>query len=135
MPIFVISQQSVDKAPKHKMVKKFLRKAITDSQNKLQKARNFECVFGYRMMMMFIGWFMQALCYIPDMPMFPNLVKFAIGNVLWGWSMLPRLLENMPNLEHITFLHVSLFVPRTFFMNITLHILILLALVVFGYAF
>ncbi|PWA81030.1 F-box/RNI-like superfamily protein [Artemisia annua] len=55
---------------------------------------------------------LMALCYIPDMPVFPNLVKFAIGNVLWGWSTLPRLLENMPNLEHITFLHGLLPFPH-----------------------
>lgn len=52
-------------------------------------------------------WFMQALnnFFEFDMPLFPNLVKLVIGH---GWSYLGNFLNNMPNLEHITFLDVSL---------------------------
>ncbi|GKD07033.1 F-box/RNI-like/FBD-like domains-containing protein, partial [Tanacetum coccineum] len=37
-----------------------------------------------------------------NLPMFPNLVRLVTG---WGLNMLPLLLNNMPNLEHITFLY------------------------------
>ncbi|GJV01204.1 integrase, catalytic region, zinc finger, CCHC-type containing protein [Tanacetum coccineum] len=37
-----------------------------------------------------------------NLPMFPNLVRLVTG---WGLNMLPVLLNNMPNLEHITFLY------------------------------
>ncbi|KAJ0624501.1 putative F-box domain, FBD domain, leucine-rich repeat domain superfamily [Helianthus annuus] len=40
-----------------------------------------------------------------DMPVFPNLVEFAIGlDVFCSWSMLPTFFNKMPNVEHITFL-------------------------------
>ncbi|KAI3826228.1 hypothetical protein L1987_00273 [Smallanthus sonchifolius] len=39
-----------------------------------------------------------------NMPVFPNLVKFVMGiEFIRGWSILPILFNNMPNLEHITF--------------------------------
>lgn len=37
-----------------------------------------------------------------NLPMFPNLVRLVTG---WGLNMLPVLLNNMPNLESITFLY------------------------------
>lgn len=37
-----------------------------------------------------------------NLPMFPNLVRLVTG---WGLNMLPVLLNNMPNLEHITLLY------------------------------
>ncbi|GKB77684.1 F-box/RNI-like/FBD-like domains-containing protein [Tanacetum coccineum] len=39
-----------------------------------------------------------------NLPMFPNLVRLVTG---WGLNMLPVLLNNMPNLEHITFLYLD----------------------------
>ncbi|KAI3683758.1 hypothetical protein L1987_84273 [Smallanthus sonchifolius] len=48
-----------------------------------------------------------------NMPMFPNLVKFVIGiEINRGWSILPILFNNMPNLEHITFSDGFLPFPR-----------------------
>ncbi|XP_076960794.1 putative F-box/FBD/LRR-repeat protein At3g59240 [Bidens hawaiensis] len=47
-----------------------------------------------------------------NIPTFPKLVKFVIGiKATLGWRILPFLLNNMPNLEHITFSDV--FVPCT----------------------
>ncbi|KAL7618009.1 hypothetical protein Lser_V15G02146 [Lactuca serriola] len=47
----------------------------------------------------------RDLAYNINIPVFTNLVKFAIGlDRTWGWYLLPRFFENMPNLEHITFL-------------------------------
>ncbi|MFS7908603.1 hypothetical protein Hanom_Chr01g00085081 [Helianthus anomalus] len=56
-------------------------------------------------------WFTQAFNRIHDinMPVFPNLIDFFIGlDVFRGWSMLPTFFNKMPNLEHITFLDVSI---------------------------
>lgn len=68
-------------------------------------------------------WFMQALnnFFEFDMPLFPNLVKLVIGvGSFYLWTFLVwGLLINMPNLEHITFLDVSLCFPRTFFKKLT----------------
>ncbi|KAI3683757.1 hypothetical protein L1987_84272 [Smallanthus sonchifolius] len=58
---------------------------------------------------------LMALSYVYglNMPMFPNLVKFVVGiDVVWGWNILPTLLDNMPNLEHITFADGLLPFPR-----------------------
>ncbi|KAJ9559031.1 hypothetical protein OSB04_013645 [Centaurea solstitialis] len=49
---------------------------------------------------------LMALSYVHNLniPRFANLVKFVVGiDCLWGWNLLPTLLHNMPNLEHITF--------------------------------
>lgn len=49
---------------------------------------------------------LMALSYVHNLhiPTFVNLVKFVVGiDCLWGWNLLPTLLHNMPNLEHITF--------------------------------
>ncbi|XP_071719326.1 putative F-box/FBD/LRR-repeat protein At5g52460 [Rutidosis leptorrhynchoides] len=49
------------------------------------------------------------------MPLFPNLVKLLIGiNGPWEWDFLMVLLNNMPNLEHITFTHGLLCVDKIF---------------------
>ncbi|XP_024982641.1 F-box/LRR-repeat protein At3g59190-like isoform X1 [Cynara cardunculus var. scolymus] len=49
---------------------------------------------------------LMALSYVHNLniPTFANLIKFVVGiDCLWGWNLLPTLLHNMPNLEHITF--------------------------------
>ena len=60
-----------------------------------------------------IVWFMQNLTgtrvYNYNLPVFPNLVKLEIGmDSIWNPSWLLSLLNNMPNLEHITLSEVSL---------------------------
>ncbi|KAK1411847.1 hypothetical protein QVD17_32644 [Tagetes erecta] len=58
---------------------------------------------------------LMALSYVYglNMPVFPNLVKFVVGiDVIWGWNILPALLDSMPNLEHITFADGLLPFPR-----------------------
>ncbi|XP_076902604.1 F-box/LRR-repeat protein At3g59190-like [Bidens hawaiensis] len=69
------------------------------------------CIYFLPYMVMLIIWFMQALTLLNDIeiPEYPNLVNLAIGiEYTRGWELLPDLLIKMPNLEHITFLEVSL---------------------------
>lgn len=55
-----------------------------------------------------------------NMPIFPNLVKLVIAfQYSYYWNLMSVLLNNMPNLEHITFSEVSLFFPRTLFTKLT----------------
>lgn len=82
-------------------------------------------------------WFMQAIGRLNDinmpefnipmfnnipvfnMPLFPNLVKLVIRIYsIHGWNHLPVLLNNMPNLVHITFADVSLRIFRSSFIQL-----------------
>lgn len=62
----------------------------------------------FRDIIMSSVWFMQALSWGPglNMPLLPNVVKLVVCVI--DFEQWDTLLNNMPNIEHITFVDVSL---------------------------